>query len=385
MQSIEVAVIGAGVIGLAIARALAQRGHEVLVLEAERTFGTGASSRNSEVIHAGLYDAPGSLKARLCVEGRTRLYDFCSRHGIAHRRCGKLVVATSAVELTALATIASAATANGAPVRELGRAQALALEPQLRCTAALLSPESGILDTHALLLALLGQAEARGALCAYASRVTHLALEHGATAIAVNGGQPCLRASLVINAAGLDAPCVARATEGFPREHIPRTQVAKGSYFALPGRAPFERLVYPVPEPGGLGVHLTLDLQGHARFGPDVEWLDAPAVGAADAPRFGADGQGFERLFEVDARRGERFYEAIRRYWPALPEGALRPAYAGLRPKLSGPGEPAADFRIDGPEIHGTPMIHLFGIESPGLTAALAIAERVAQIARVSR
>lgn len=388
MQSIEVAVIGAGVIGLAIARALAQRGREVLVLEAERTFGTGASSRNSEVIHAGLYYRPGSLKARLCAEGRTRLYDFCSRHGIAHRRCGKLVVATSAAERAALEKIASAATVNGAPVRELRRTEALALEPQLHCTAALLSPESGILDTHALLLALLGQAEARGALCAYASRVTHLALEHGATTIAVNGGPPSLRASLVINAAGLGAPCVARATDGFPREHIPSMHLAKGSYFALAGRSPFERLVYPVPEPGGLGVHLTLDLKGRARFGPDVEWLDASAAGGdaplsdADASRSEADTQRCERLFEVDVRRGERFYEAIRRYWPALPEGALRPAYAGIRPKLSGPGEPAADFRIDGPEVHGTPMIHLFGIESPGLTAALAIAERVAHIAR---
>ncbi len=357
------AVIGAGAVGLAIARALARDGHEVLVLEAAGTFGTGASSRNSEVIHAGIYYPPGSLKARLCVEGRLRLYDFCARFGIAHRRCGKLLVAATAAQLARLEEIDAAARSNGVDLAALDRAAARSLEPQLACEAALHSPHTGILDTHAYLLALLGQAEAHGAACAYGSRVTHMEVGGDGVSIAVNDGPPALLASLVVNAAGLDAPALARATEGFPADRIPRSYLAKGSYFALAGRSPFERLIYPLPEPGGLGVHLTLDLAGRARFGPDVQWIDVPD-------------------YAVDPQRAAAFYPAIRSYWPALPDGALQPAYAGIRSKICAPGEPAADFRIDGPEAHGAPMVHLFGIESPGLTASLAIAEHVAEMLR---
>jgi L-2-hydroxyglutarate oxidase LhgO len=363
LDRIDVAVIGAGAVGLAIARALARDGHEVLVLEAADTFGTGASSRNSEVIHAGIYYPPGSLKARLCVEGRLRLYEFCARFGIAHRRCGKLLVAATSAQISRLAEIDATARSNGVDLAALDRAGARSLEPQLACEAALHSPHTGILDTHAYLLALLGQAEAHGAACAYGSRVTHMEAGGDGVSIAVNGGPPALLASLVVNAAGLGAPALARATEGFPADRIPRSYLAKGSYFALAGRSPFERLIYPLPEPGGLGVHLTLDLAGRARFGPDVQWIDAPD-------------------YAVDPQRAAAFYPAIRSYWPALPDGALRPAYAGIRPKICGPGEPAADFRIDGPEAHGAPMVHLFGIESPGLTASLAIAEHVADLLR---
>ncbi len=363
MDRIEAAVIGAGAIGLAIARALAREGREVLVLEAADTFGTGASSRNSEVIHAGIYYAPGSLKARLCLEGRLRLYEFCARSGVAHRRCGKLIVATSDRELPRLEQLASLAHSNGVTLTPLDRSAARSLEPRLECRAALLSPDSGILDTHGFLIALLGEAEAHGAICLYGSRVTRMRVEEDAVAIAVNDAPAALRAALVVNAAGLDAPALARATEGFPVDRVPRAYLAKGSYFALAGRAPFSRLIYPLPEPGGLGVHATLDLAGRTRFGPDVEWVDALDYG-------------------VDPQRAGCFYEAIRRYWPELPEGALRPAYSGIRPKLAGPGEPAADFLIAGPETHGAPIVHLLGIESPGLTASLAIAEHVARLAR---
>ncbi len=363
MDTIEVAVIGAGAVGLAIARALAHDGREVLVLEAADTFGTGASSRNSEVIHAGIYYAPGSLKARLCVEGRLRLYDFCVRFGIAHRRCGKLLVATSAAQLARLEETASTARSNGVELVALDRDGARSLEPELECQAALHSPHTGILDTHAYLLTLLGQAEAHGATCAYGSRVTRMRLEGDAVAIAVNGAPASLAASLVVNAAGLDAPALARATEGFPEDRIPRSYLAKGSYFTLRSRSPFTRLVYPLPEPGGLGVHLTLDLAGRARFGPDVQWIERPD-------------------YAVDPARAAHFYAAIRSYWPALADGDLQPAYAGIRSKISGPGEPPADFRIEGPETHGAPLVNLFGIESPGLTASLAIAEHVATLLR---
>lgn len=361
METVEIAVIGAGVIGIAIARALAREGHDVIVIEAASSPGTGASSRNSEVIHAGLYDPPTSLKTRLCVEGRRRLYEFCAHRRIAHRRCGKLVVATSASELATLARIAANARANAVQIEELDRSAVAALEPRLRCTAALWSPHSGILDTHQYLLALLADAQHHGAVCAYSSRVSRMWLSHDGTAIAVNGEEPSVRASLVVNAAGLEAPALASATEGFPREQVPRSQLAKGSYFALAGAAPFTHLIYPVPQAGGLGVHLTLDLRGRARFGPDVEWIAVPE-------------------YSVDPRRADRFYAAVRRYWPDLPDHALQPAYAGVRPKLCGPGEPTADFRIDGPHVHGAPIVQLFGIESPGLTASLALAEHVARL-----
>jgi len=362
MEAVDVVVIGAGVVGLALAREIAARGRETLILEAAPRFGTGASSRNSEVIHAGLYYPPGSLKARLCVAGRERLYEFCRTRAIAHRRCGKLVVAADAAEVARLATIAATARANGVEVELLDRAAALSLEPELSCAGALHSPLTGIIDAHTYMLALLAEAEARGATLACRSSVTRLVLEDRGISIGVNGAEPALRARLLLNCAGVQAPSLARLIEGFPAQHIPRAYFAKGSYFTLTAPAPFRRLIYPLPQhSGALGIHLTLDLAGRARFGPDLEWV------------------GVDDDFSVDAGRGVAFYAAIRRYWPGLAEGMLEPGYAGIRPKISGPGEDAADFRIDGATTHGVPgVLNLFGIESPGLTASLALASEAA-------
>jgi L-2-hydroxyglutarate oxidase LhgO len=363
MDNVDVVIIGAGVIGLAVARALADRGRETLILEAHDQFGTETSSRNSEVIHAGIYYPQGSLKAQMCVAGRDLLYGFCERHGVEHRRCGKLIVATTDTQVAELERIRAAAQANGVQLEMLSREGALALEPELSCVGALWSPLTGIIDSHGYMLALLGQAESRGAILVPSSRVTRMWLDSAGVLIAINGETLSLRARWVINCAGLNATHVAQAIDGFPAEYVPTPYFAKGTYFALAGRSPFQRLVYPVPEQGGLGVHLTLDLACQARFGPDMQWID-------------------EYNCDVDPRRAERFYAAIRQYWPRLPDGALQPAYAGIRPKITGPFEPAADFRIDGPALHGVPgLVNLFGIESPGLTASLAIAEHVAQLA----
>jgi L-2-hydroxyglutarate oxidase LhgO len=360
MDNVDVVVIGAGVVGLAVARTLALKGREVLILEAADNFGTGTSSRNSEVIHAGIYYPSGSLKARTCVSGRSLLYEFCEEFGVPYRRCGKLIVATSEAQLAELDKIKAAAEANGVPLDSFSRTRALALEPQLACEGALYSPTTGIIDSHAFMLSLLGQAESRGAMLITDSPVTHLQLDPGGTLIAINGEEPSLKANTVINSAGIYAPHIARLIRGFPAEHIPTPYFCKGNYFTLSGRSPFERLVYPIPEAGGLGVHLTLDLAGRARFGPDVQWVD-------------------ECEYSVEPRRAERFYAAIRTYWPDLPDGALQPAYAGIRPRISGPNEPLVDFRIEGPDTHGVPgIVNLFGIESPGLTASLALAELVA-------
>jgi L-2-hydroxyglutarate oxidase LhgO len=362
MDSVDVVIVGAGVVGLAVARAFAEQGRETLILEVASSFGTETSSRNSEVIHAGIYYPSGSLKARMCVTGRDLLYQFCDRTGVPHRRCGKLIVATSNEQLADLEKIRTAARANSVELELLTRTEALALEPQLSCVGALYSPLTGIIDSHAYMLALLGHAESRGAMLACNSRVTHMQLEQNGVVLAINGGAPTLRARLLVNSAGLYAPELARSIKGFPPQHIPTPYFAKGHYFTLSARCPFQRLVYPIPEPGGLGVHLTLDLAGRARFGPDVQWVDSCE-------------------YSVDPHRSERFYAAIRAYWPALEDGALQPGYAGIRPKISAPSAPAADFRIDGPETHGVPsVINLFGIESPGLTASLAIAERVRQL-----
>jgi L-2-hydroxyglutarate oxidase LhgO len=362
MDTIECVVIGAGVVGLAIARALAVAGREVLVIEQETAIGVHTSSRNSEVIHAGLYYPKGSLKARLCVAGRTRLYVFCDTRQVDHRRCGKLIVAASPDQLHDLDAIEASALANGVDdLRRLSAAEALALEPSLDCVGALLSPSTGIIDSHGYMLALQGEAEAHGAVIAFGSKVGRITPRDGGLAISLAGeAEPQVLARHVVNAGGLFASEIADAVDGLAPAFRPSTRYAKGSYFVLSGASPFSRLVYPVPEPGGLGVHLTLDLGGQARFGPDVAWVD--------------------RLdYEVDPARAASFYAAIRRYWPELRDGALSPGYAGVRPKLSGPGEPAQDFRIDGPAVHGVAgLTNLFGIESPGLTASLALADWVA-------
>jgi L-2-hydroxyglutarate oxidase LhgO len=364
VDSVDAVVIGAGVIGLAVARELVARGRDTLILEAAARFGTAASSRNSEVIHAGLYYRPGSLKARLCVAGREQLYAFCRERGIAHQRCGKLIVAAEPAQLPGLEGIAATALANGVELASLGRAAVLALEPQLACAGALHSPLTGIIDSHGYMLALLADAERGGATLACGCAVTRLVLEERGVLIGVNGAEPALRAHLLINCAGVQAPAVARLIEGFPGAHIPTAYYCRGNYFSLAGRAPFRHLIYPLPEDGGLGIHLTLDLAGRARFGPDVQWIDACNC-------------------DVDPQRGTGFYAAIRRYWPGLADGTLQPAYAGVRARITGPGEPSADFRIDDAHTHGVAgVLNLFGIESPGLTASLALAaEAVARIA----
>jgi L-2-hydroxyglutarate oxidase LhgO len=364
MDNVPAVVIGAGVVGLAVARELASRGHETLILEAAGRFGEGASSRNSEVIHAGIYYRTGSLKARLCVTGRDRLYEYCRTRGVQHRRCGKLIVATDAAQAAGLHEIAATARANGVELELLSGAAARALEPALACEAALHSPLTGIIDSHAYMLALLADAERDGATLVCGSSVTRLVIEDRGIVLGVDGGEPSLRTSCVVNCAGLEATAVARLIEGFPAQYVPQAYFAKGSYFTLRGESPFRRLIYPLPIPGGLGIHLTLDLAGRARFGPDVQWVETYDYG-------------------VDARRGAAFYDAVRRYWPALTDGALQPGYAGIRAKISGPAEPAVDFRIDDRAVHGVPgVVNLFGIESPGLTASLALAsEAVNRIA----
>lgn len=366
MEEVDCIVAGAGVVGLAVARALAGRGHEVLVLEAADAIGTGTSSRNSEVIHAGLYYPPGSLKAELCVAGRAMLYGYCAERGIAHRRCGKLIVATGAGQEQALAAIADNARASGAgELRQLTAAEVRALEPALFCTAALLSPQTGIVDSHALMLSLLGDAEAAGAMLGLNTEIVSGRIEADRIVLTTRNAQGGdifeIATRRLVNAAGLGAVALAGALDGLDPRFVPALRCAKGNYFSVAGRAPFRHLIYPVPEPGGLGIHLTLDLNGIARFGPDVEWVD------------GLD-------YAVDPARAERFYGAIRTYWPGLPDDALQPAYSGIRPKLSGPGEANADFVIQGPKAHGIAgLVNLFGIESPGLTSCLAIAGRVAE------
>jgi L-2-hydroxyglutarate oxidase LhgO len=361
VERLDAVVIGAGVVGLAVARALAMAGREVVILDAEDAIGTHTSSRNSEVIHAGIYYPKGSLKAVSCVRGRQLLYEYCVSHGVPHKRCGKLIVAADDSQLDELKSIQQKAHANGATdVVWMTREQALALEPELRCVAALYSPSTGIIDSHALMLAYLGDAEAHGAMLALKSPLLGGDASGDGIVVHVGGAEAMtLQADIVVNSAGLKAPTVAASIEGMPKAAIPPEFYAKGNYYSLTQSSPFSRLVYPIPEPGGLGVHVTLDMGGQARFGPDVEWVE----------RIG---------YDVDPRRADRFYAAIRRYWPGLPDGALAPGYSGIRPKTAGRGEPAPDFEIQGPRAHGVRgLVNLFGIESPGLTASLALAGAV--------
>ncbi|CCE11674.1 NAD binding site:FAD dependent oxidoreductase [Bradyrhizobium sp. STM 3843] len=365
MDKVDCVVIGAGVVGLAIARRLATAGREVVVLEAAEDIGTVTSSRNSEVIHAGIYYKAGSLMARFCVRGKHLLYRYCDEHGIPYRNCGKLIVATSAKETEKLQGIRAHAAANGVDDLELLSGEAArALEPALACDAALLSPSTGIIDSHAYMLSLRGEAEAAGAAFAFHTPLLRAKADAGHIELDAGGEQPMtLACGLLVNAAGLNASMVARMIDGMPLELIPPAYLAKGNYFSCSVRAPFARLIYPVPEPGGLGVHLTLDLAGQARFGPDVEWVD-------------------HIDYAVDPARAERFYPAIRKYWPTLPDGALMPAYSGIRPKIVPPAVATQDFLIQGPRDHGVEgLINLFGIESPGLTSSLAIADHVGELA----
>lgn len=361
MDEVDAVVVGAGVVGLAVARSLALGGRSVVVLEAEAAIGTGISARSSEVIHAGIYYAPGSLRARLCVAGREALYAYCAERGVPARQCGKLIVAAGADEEAELGRLAARAEANGAgPLEALTGAAARAMEPALACSAALLSPGTGIVDSHALMLALLGEAQDHGAVLALRTPVEGAEAEPGGIVVRTGGDEPMrLRTRVLVNAAGLGACALASQIEGLDAAHVPVPRMAKGSYFTLAGRSPFSHLVYPVPIPGGAGIHLTLDMGGQARFGPDVE-----AVDVAD--------------YRVDPARAPVFEAAIRRYWPGLPDGALQPGYAGIRPKIVAATE-TQDFVIQGEAVHGVRgLINLFGIESPGLTSSLAIGGHVA-------
>jgi L-2-hydroxyglutarate oxidase LhgO len=361
-------VIGAGAVGLACAAELARRGRDVLVLEAADAIGTGTSARNSEVIHGGMYYPHGSLKHEMCVAGRRKLYAYLAERGVAHRKCGKLIVATEAKEETKIAAIHQLAIENGVENCTLHSAGEIrALEPNVTCVSAMLSPETGIVDSHGYMLALLGELESNGgALALNTPFIRAEAQPGGGFEVEFGGEAPGrVRCSVLINSAGLAAQAIAASIESLPPSAIPPLVLAKGSYFGCSVKAPFTRLIYPAPVDGGLGVHLTLDLGGRGKFGPDVEWLDHNDPGRVD--------------YAVDIKRSESFYAAIRRYWPTLPDNALTPDYSGCRPKLSGRCEPVADFRIDGPELHCVQgLVNLFGIESPGLTSSLAIAEAAA-------
>jgi L-2-hydroxyglutarate oxidase LhgO len=380
MDSVETVVIGAGVVGLAVARALALAGREVMVIEKERAIGQGISSRNSEVVHAGLYYATGSLKAKLCVRGKEMLYAYCAERGLPIEQCGKLIVATEASQLPKLEKIAAQAKANGVPVQRLNRDDARALEPQLECIAALLSPSTGIVSSHDLMTSLQGDLENAGGIVALATEVQEVRfLKQNSPLAGILSAQSAMNSGLsgecveigfqhLINASGLSAPLLARRMQGLDAQHIPQDYYAKGNYYSLSGKAPFKHLIYPIPEAAGLGVHLTLDLGGQAKFGPDVQWLE----GITDPAQID---------YSVDPRRADAFYADVRKYWPGLQDGQLTPSYSGVRPKISGPSESAADFLISGHAQHGIAgLVNLFGIESPGLTSSMAIGELVADL-----
>jgi L-2-hydroxyglutarate oxidase LhgO len=363
----QILVIGAGVVGLAAARACALAGHDVIVAEATPGIGNGVSSRNSEVVHGGMYYPTGSLRAHHCPRGRRLLYAYCESHGVPHKRCGKLIVATNPAELAKIESIHKQGLTNGVEGLEIIYGNAVnALEPALSCIAAVHSPQTGIVDSHAFMLALQGDLEDRGGMIAFNTRVERLA--HGAAGwdvTYVGAERGSLQVDAVINSAGLGAPAIAAATENYPQARVPKITMAKGNYFGFSGRPAFSRLIYPAPVDGGLGIHVTLDLAGRMRFGPDVEWIK-------------------DENYAVDPSRADSFYARIRTYWPGLPDHSLVPDYAGIRPKLSGPGEPAVDFVIEGPAAHGVPnLVNLFGIESPGLTSSLSLAD--ATVAELER
>jgi len=358
---VDVVIIGAGVVGLAVARSLADAGREVLILESAARIGSGTSSRNSEVVHAGIYYAPGSLKARLCRQGREQLYAFCTERAVPHRRTGKLIVARGAAQSNELAAIERRARTNGVEdLQRLDGAAVMALEPALEVDAALLSPSTGIVDSHALMLSLLAQAQAGGAMLATRAPVETVRAERGGFLVRAGGEAPTeLRCTALVNAAGLSACSVAGRIRGLDARFVPRARFARGCYYRYAGRVPFSRLVYPVPEPGGLGVHLTLDLAGNARFGPDVQWID-------------------REDYSIPAERRAAFVDGVKAWWPELPEGSLEPDYAGVRPKIERAGDTVTDFEVQGPREHGVDgLVNLFGIESPGLTASLALGELV--------
>ena len=357
----QVLVIGAGVVGLAIARAAARAGHEVIVAEATGGIGNGVSSRNSEVIHGGMYYPTGSERAKHCVRGRRLLYEFCASHGVPHKKVGKLIVATDEKQTAKIEGIARQGEINGVEGLEfLGGNAARAMEPALSCVAALYSPETGIIDSHAFMLALEGDLEDGGGMIAFNTPVEGLHPSRDGWEVRFGGAEAgVMTVDAVINAAGLGAQKLARATEGYAVARVPRLVLAKGNYFGFAGKPAFSHLIYPAPVEGGLGTHVTLDMAGRMRFGPDVEWIE-------------------QESYTVDPKRADLFYASVRSYFPALPDNSLVPDYCGIRPKLTGKGEAAADFLVDGPAGHGLPrLVHLFGIESPGLTSSLSIAEEV--------
>ena len=364
-ERVDAVVIGAGVVGLACARALALQGREVLVLEKAEAIGTETSSRHSEVIHAGIYYPVGSLKARFCVEGKLKMYRFLDEHGVPYKRLGKLIVATSEDQIPALQQIQDRAVKAGVDdLTFLSHNEVTAMEPDLRCVTALLSPSTGVLDSHSYMLALQGDAEERGGMIAFHAPVEGGRIDEDGIELVVGGADPMtIKATTVVNSGGLHAQPMAASLQGFPADKVPPQYFCKGNYYTLSGvRAPFSHLIYPAPEQAGLGIHLTLDLGGQARFGPDVEWVDSID-------------------YTVDPRRADSFYAAVRKYWPGLPDDSLQPGYAGMRPKIQAPGTPALDFMVQGPRDHGVPgLVNLFGIESPGVTSSLAIADHVAEL-----
>ena len=370
MEQVDCVVVGAGVVGLAVAREMALQGRETILLERESAFGTVSSARNSEVIHAGIYYPKDSLKAKLCVQGNRLLYEYCRSHQVATQPYGKLIVAADETQIDDLQAILYKAQNNGVPeIKMISGEEAKALEPNLRCVAAILSSTTGIVDSHGYMLSLLGGVEDAGGMVAYQSPLISAKpignRAEGGYELTIGGPDGMqIQTKLLINCAGMSAPAIAQKIEGLTAEQIPKAYFAKGNYFSLSGKSPFTHLIYPIPEPGGLGVHLTLDMGGQAKFGPDVEWLDIETEEQID--------------YTVNPKRGEGFYEAVRRYWPGLQDNSLQPDYSGVRAKIVPPNSPAGDFSFNGPHDHGLQgLYNLYGFESPGLTSSLAIAKHL--------